>query len=153
MFLIQTGEDGQVLFDFQHELLERLRINKWMYDDASNVLLAQSFKNFSKPENELVCPVGSLEFVSGYIQKYYGDVGLKNRIPMRPINVPTQLANEEFAGRFIKKYVTLQEVLSILNNNPESNYYVKSSLQIKDKLRFCYKGNAISAFAGVSEAI
>lgn len=149
MFLLQTGKDDQVLFDFQYELLESIRQNRWFYgdDEAESFIAVQSFEHFTPPGGIFVCPVGSIEFVSDYIKKYYANNAFKAAHPMRPINVPTQLLGEEFTGRFIKKGVTSSELLKIINDNKNNNYYVKSSVKIKGASGLLYPDNAIHFLA------
>ena len=144
MFLIQTGEDDQILFDFQYELLEQIRINRWFYQDkGSRIVTARSFDKFVPPEGEFVCPVGSVEFVQGYIQKYHADPEHKRAHTMKPINVPIQLLGNEFTGRMVQKNVSMQDVLRIVDENKDKNFYVKSSTQIKGFSQLIYPANAI----------
>lgn len=152
MFLIQTDKDGQVLFDFQHELVERIKENNWLYgSDTEQCVFTQSFANFKLIDGMFVCPVGSIEFVSDYIKKYYPDAKGSIRKPMEPINVPRTLTSFEFTKRILRKDATINEVLSILNEYPNKNFYVKSATQLKAPVRFCYKNNAASALADTKE--
>lgn len=142
MFFIQTGEDDQILFDFQLELLEQLRICKWAYGESSDVILSQTYNNFKIPDNTFVCPVGSIEFVDGFIKKYYKDNISVLNPPMTPINVPTQLVDKEYTKRIVKKNISVQEVLKIVEENKDKNFYVKSSEQIKGFSHLIYPFNA-----------
>lgn len=144
MFLLQTGEDDQILFDFQYELLEQIRINRWFYQNKGyDVITARSFDKFVPPKGEFVCPVGSIEFVQGYINKYCSDKENNVVHQMKPINVPIQLLGQEFTGRFVKKYVPMQDVLRIIDENKDKNFYVKSSTQIKGFSQLVYPANVI----------
>jgi hypothetical protein len=88
-FIIQTI-DGQIKHDFSFTLLEAIRYQNWYRNEqvCRFSLIDSGFPDFRIPG----IPVGSVEFVSNYLEKYYN-------LKPAPRNVPDQLIT--YAGRLI----------------------------------------------------
>jgi len=88
-FLIQTV-NNETVHDFSFQLKEAVRYRNWYYNSNIDVI---KYTNSITPEyKEGYCPVGSVEFVTYYLNKYF------NKTP-KPINVPEALY--EYANRHI----------------------------------------------------
>ena len=120
-FLIQTFK-GKVQHDFSFTLLESIRYNNWLY--------GRSFFKTKFTNEELVpncIPIGSVEFVTNYIEQFYG-------LKVRPKNIPTDLLWTDFLGRnvtisqksqiksfpcFVKSDTTIKKFTEIIHNEQE----------------------------------
>jgi len=86
-FLIQTV-NGKVVHDFAFELIKSIEYHEWYY--KPNIDLKYTLtEGLLKPN---CVPIGSLEFVLGYLKHYYD-------LEPKPINVPKELMVEEFSKR------------------------------------------------------
>lgn len=96
-FLIQKI-DNEIRHDFSFTLLESIRYQKWASGDDADVQVKYINSNtnddvwFFKPFHQHYIPIGSVEFVSSWFQRFH------NHKP-KPINVPEELF--DFTGRGI----------------------------------------------------
>ena len=88
-FLAQT-KDNEIVHDFTFTLREAIRYRSWYFDSKEDEII---YTNKEKPTFvDDACPVGSVEFVSYYLNKYY------NKTP-KPVNIPECLYH--FADRVV----------------------------------------------------
>lgn len=138
-FLIQTI-DGGIKHDFSFTLLQAIDFHKWIGNDIK-VRLSNGYM----PSNYI--PIGSVEFVSEYILKFYGVV-------VRPINIPIELIGQEFCGRnvingtnldidglkFVKSNDGIKSFTKICEYAPDGNYQISDLIDIQSEYRcFVYK--------------
>ena len=127
-FLIQTI-DGKFINDFSRELVEAINYNNWYYNTNEYKYETIDYGKYLKIKEETIpelkikdlCPVGSVEFIIGYLKKNFG-------IDIKPINVPGSLF--KYAGRFIEN-VDVERIKVIQKNNYDINIFVKSNEIIK----------------------
>lgn len=94
-FLIQT-EKGHIVHDFSFQLVESIKFNNWF---NGNKNMKYKLTNETEPDyREGYIPIGSVEFVTYYIEKYF------NRRVL-PANIPDQLNKEEYTGRIVSNIV------------------------------------------------
>jgi len=148
-FLIQTIE-GKVKHDFSFTLVESCEYNNWYRKDNE----MQCFFT-DKPEkidiNSIYIPIGSVEFVTEYLKKYY------NSEP-KPINVPKELAGVEWSGRkiingtekdisglkFVKSNDKIKSFTKLCDRAPKGNYQISDLIDIKSEWRaFVYEGRIV----------
>lgn len=111
-FLIQTV-DGQVAHDFSFHLVEAIKYQNWyhneklydyeLHDSIENAEKASRFESKFYPliyklSIKNYIPVGSVEFVLEFYEKYHS---IKN---IKPINIPKELMDK----KFLKRYVYLE---------------------------------------------
>ena len=125
-FLIQKI-NGEIKHDFAFTLLESIRYNNWLENGNKinfkylNTLVSDEPDDISpliqfKPYHKKYVPIGSVEFVTQFLQHFY------NLTP-KPINVPVELF--PYAGR------------TIINDNETrsfgliGNWFIKSNDKIK----------------------
>lgn len=119
-FLIQTV-NKKLIYDFTFEMNTCEEYYKWLNRPIKlKKYEGIDFDKIKRPDQYI--PVGSVEFVSVYLKKFYPDA-IK---ALEPINVPEQLF--PFAGRTITN-ITKPEDLNIFNNT--SHLYTKSMTTIK----------------------
>lgn len=106
-FLIQTI-NNKVVHDFSLTLIESLKYYEWL-GEKHDYILSESI------DIPNMIPIGSVEFVVSYIEKYY------NKTP-KPLNIPLELMDIRFTGR---------KVINGTNNNISSKMFVKSNDKIK----------------------
>lgn len=119
-FLLQNI-DSEIRHDFVFTMLNAIKFHNWFY---SKDKISYRFYNTAQTQNEFgfkefhkkYVPLGSVEFVSSFIQHFY------NRVP-KPINVPKELFG--YAGRGIING-THMELVSL-----SGKFFVKSSDKIK----------------------
>ena len=80
-FLIQTVND-EIIHDFSFQLKEAIRYRNWYYN--SNIDMIEYTNSVTPEYKEGYCPIGSVEFVSYYLEKYFNK-------QLKPINVPESL--------------------------------------------------------------
>ena len=114
-FLIQTIE-GEIKHDFSFTLLEAIRYQNWINNDqgCTYLLINEKMPAFRKDG----IPVGSVEFVSHYLETHF------NKKPM-PRNIPDPLI--PFADRL---------VFNDTEKGLIDKYFVKSNEKIKSEKRF-----------------
>ena len=159
-FLIQRIHK-EIRHDFAFTLLEAIRFNDWLlnreritfkyldteYDEISKVFTKLEFK----PIHAKYVPIGSVEFVTAFMQHFFG-------ITPKPMNIPKELLKPEFLQRFvfngtekeiagekfiksndkIKHYAQFVDDKTIV---PEGNYQISDIVPIDSEWRaFVYKG-------------
>ncbi len=115
-FLIQTVND-EIVHDFTFTLLEALRYHKWCGRDYHMAMVTDS--GVDEPG---WIPVGSVEFVQGYLKDAYD-------LTVKPHNVPEELMVIVFSGRAMRN--TIADKTIDLSNE---NLFVKSNDKIKCEL-------------------
>lgn len=127
-FLIQTFE-GEIRHDFSFTLLESIRYNNWLTENSDNST-PMEYKLTDGELYENYIPVGSVEFVVGYMQQFLG------RSP-KPINVPEELMDEKYSGRIL---INGDEKVMDLISEAQ---FVKSNDQIKGFKSLLYAGEKV----------
>lgn len=144
-FLIQTI-DGKVKHDFSFTLLESIEYQNWLGGDSSFEVL------FTDGELVPDCiPIGSVEFVSKYLNDYYG-------LNPAPKNIPIELIVERFTGRkvingteidivgekFVKSNDKIKSFTEICTSAPVGNYQISDIIEIQSEWRaFIYNGKLV----------
>jgi len=144
-FLIQTI-NGEVKHDFSFTLLESISYHNWLnnnYDMKYNLSEHINYEGY--------IPIGSVEFVTSYLQKYY------NLTP-KPKNIPEELLDNRFTGRkvingtnkditglsFVKSNDKIKSFTNICDEAPEGNYQISELIDIESEYRcFVYKGELV----------
>lgn len=99
-FLIQIGEQGELLHDFSFHLIEAIKFAKWLRrEDVYQFSFLEDIKDWettlpSDLNLENVVPVGSLPFVFSWMQ-----VMGYNVKKVTPLNVPPLLQQQSFVKR------------------------------------------------------
>lgn len=159
-FLIQKCS-GEVRHDFAFTLLEATHFNDWLLDREKitikfiNTEFDPVNKVFTKLDFKPIyfkyVPIGSVEFVTAFLQHYYG-------LTPKPLNIPKELLKPEFLQRFVfngtEKEITGEkfvkstdrikfytEFVDDKTNVPEGNYQISDVIKIESEWRaFVYKG-------------
>ena len=119
-FLIQTI-NKRIVHDFTFELTRCEEYYKWLGDPIT--LRRQEGMDFSKIKNpDHYVPVGSVEFVSAYLNTFYPDA----KKALEPLNVPEVLF--PFAGRSITNVRTPEDMIPF---NDSALVFAKSLDRIK----------------------
>lgn len=165
-FLIQKI-GGNVRHDFTFTLLESIRFQNWLRNEEEIKVKFIDTPEIKEPDDiyppipfksfhEKYVPVGSVEFVSEFIEHFYG-------FTPKPINVPQELFS--FADRyiinagaeyfhhcgkmFIKSNDKIKGVCGIVNQNepinlPAGNYQYSQIITIDSEWRaFVYNGKLV----------
>lgn len=140
-FLLQTI-NGQIEHDFVFELKQSIEYLKWRGIDVSVCHCGiDDLLNKSLYYDELkdYCPIGSIEFVYAFIDKYVKENGSKE---IMPLNVPEPLF--EFSGRKIGNFdlnnkENRKSVIDYFNGFEGEFVFVKSMTKIKDEINAPYK--------------
>lgn len=149
-FLIQTI-DGKVKHDFSFTLIQSLDYHNWINNDKNaKYRLVNDLSKIKKP---IYIPIGSVEFVSEYLQKFY-DI-----IP-KPLNVPNQLNQLKFTHRniingtekdivhhkFFKSNDKIKGVSGVCSDIviPNGNYQISDIIDILSEWRcFVFQGKLV----------
>lgn len=108
-FLIQTI-NKQIVHDFTWELTRCEEYHKWIEDPITlHYHEGMDFEQIKHPDNYV--PVGSIEFVSAYLNRFYPDV----KKALKPLNVPECLF--PYAGRKIANVRTPEDFIPFCNNS------------------------------------
>jgi len=115
-FIVQTV-NNEIVHHFSFTLKESINYRNWYYGDKEDIII---YTNDETPEFiKDACPVGSVEFVSDYLTKYY------NKTP-KPINIPECLypfadrkvwvgdENDYKENCFIKSHDTIKKFPSMI---------------------------------------
>lgn len=144
-FLIQTI-NGKVKHDFSFTLLESIEFQNWLRNDRS---FEVCFTDELTMPNYI--PIGSVEFVSKYINDYYG-------ITPKPKNIPLELIGKNWTGRtvingtekdiigekFVKSNDRIKSFTEICKTAPEGNYQISDLINIESEWRaFVYEGKLV----------
>lgn len=127
-FLIQKVK-GKIVHDFSFTLLKSVEFRNWLkngnhikikylntiIDDSGNAVCSFEFK----PYHEKYVPVGSVEFVTAFLQHFY------NLTP-KPLNIPERLIGLPFTKREVHNgnHMDFENVMG-------GKYFVKSNDKIK----------------------
>lgn len=144
-FLIQTVEN-KIVHDFSFHLVEACKFQNWITNSNDCVCL---FTNDEYLPNHI--PIGTVEFVCNYLDKYFG------LIP-KPKNIPDELMEWQFVGRIIKNG-TEQDIIKesfvksndkikvfteICDKAPKGNYQISELIDIVTEWRaFIYNGELV----------
>jgi hypothetical protein len=144
-YLIQTI-DEKVKHDFSFTLLESIEYQNWLRND--NSFSAVLSDNILIPN---LIPIGNVEFVCNYLNKYYG------LIP-KPKNIPIELMAYNFTGRtvingtekdingkqFVKSNDKIKSFTEICKTAPKGNYQISELINIESEWRaFVYEGKLV----------
>jgi hypothetical protein len=160
-FLIQKCFK-EVKHDFAFTLLEAIEYCNWFHNNKeikykfintefySGKFTKLEFKKFHKG----YVPIGSVEFVSEFINHFYG-------YPVEPINIPEELLDFKYTKRFVfngtekeivgKKFVKSNDQIKgfcqIVDDDidvPEGNYQISETIDIDSEWRaFVYEGKLV----------
>lgn len=121
-FLVQKM-DGKIVHDFAFELIRSKDYYNWL-DEPISVSYTDdlSFRNLTNPEG--LVPVGSVEFVSSFLRKFFPS----SASSLRPLNVPEDLFS--FAGRKITNVYKREDFATFRNLD---ELYCKSLDTIKSQ--------------------
>ena len=160
-FLIQKCYK-EIRHDFAFTLLEAIRFNNWLqnrkkiiykYIDTEFNDIGFTKLNF-KPEHKNYVPIGSVNFVSAYLQ-YFHDITPK------PQNIPNELLKPELLQRFVfngtereiegvkfvksnDKIKAYTEIVNDSTDVPEGNYQISDVISIDSEWRaFIYRGKLV----------
>jgi len=123
-FLIQKI-DKEIRHDFSFTLLESIRYHNWLQGDDAEVQVkylnckANDKVWLFKPFHEHYVPVGSVEFVSSWFQRFH------NHEP-KPINIPDEINEPYFTRRPVINGTHMD-----IENLPHGKWFVKSNDIIK----------------------
>lgn len=144
-FLIQTI-NGKVKHDFSFTLLESIEFQNWLRNDKSFEVCFTD-----EPTMPNYIPIGSVEFVSTYINNYYG-------ITPKPKNIPLELIGKNWTGRtvingtekdiigekFVKSNDKIKSFTEICKTAPEGNYQISDLIDIESEWRaFIFEGKLV----------
>lgn len=124
-FLIQKI-NNEIWHDFSFHLIQSIHYKNWI---DSNSKIRLRYLNYDtvipdldpfKPEYIKYIPIGSVEFVTKYLQYFYG-------LTPKPRNVPECLF--DFAGRYIKN---CDSSFNVKNLDVSGEYFIKSNDKIKE---------------------
>ena len=108
-FLIQTI-NKQLVHDFTWELTRCEEYHKWIEDPITlRYHEGLDFEPIKHPDTYV--PVGSVEFVSAYLNRFYPDA----KEALKPLNVPECLY--PYAGRTITNVKTPEDFIPFCNNS------------------------------------
>ena len=136
-FLIQTI-DGKVKHDFSFYLLEAIEYQNWYYNEKKYHFI---FSDTIEKENCI--PIGTVEFVLSYLNKFHG---IRN---VKPINIPIELMKPVFLKRQVDIINTEKTPLSI----KDKPLFVKDNLKIKGFADIITDGSKLKGDFLVSELI
>ncbi len=139
-FLIQKI-NKEIRHDFSFHLIQAIHFHKWLhpqtkisvrylnYDPTEDVpepddIYPIPFKEIHKG----YVPIGSVEFVTEYLQHFY-------KLTPKPRNIPGELCDIKFAHRGVWRGSA--DALSFLK---DGKYFIKSDTKIKGYSGFVYKG-------------
>lgn len=144
-FLIQTI-GGIVKHDFSFTLIESINYQNWLREDNSFII------NFTDgPTVPDHIPIGSVEFVSNYLNDYYS-------LTPKPKNVPVELTGKDWSGRniingtekdivgekFVKSNDKIKSFTEICSSAPIGNYQIQDLIEIESEWRaFVFKGQLV----------
>ena len=144
-FIIQTI-NGNVKHDFSFILLESIEYHNWLRGE--NYIEYLFTDEQTQPG---YIPIGSVDFVTKYIQDYY------NLIP-KPINIPIELLSSKWTNRnvingnekdisgkkFVKSNDTIKSFTEICDSAPVGNYQISDIIDIQSEWRsFIFKGELV----------
>jgi hypothetical protein len=125
-FLIQTV-DNVIVHDFSFQLIESIKFHNWYYNKPiynyvlSNTTERPIMNNIQYYPLEEIIPIGTVEFVLEYLEKYYGISNVK------PLNIPIELRKFAYLKRFLKESISDKPIF----NAGETPVFVKDNTKIK----------------------
>lgn len=145
-FLIQTI-NGNIEHDFSFTLLKAIEFHNWLKPDSIDYRLSNEF---NIPNH---IPIGSVEFVSSYLETFYGK-------KPKPKNIPDDLMGGYFTGRkvfngtnndivkgerkFIKSNDSIKLFTELTDEAPEGNYQISDIVEFDSEYRcFVYKNKLV----------
>jgi len=167
-FLIQKC-NGKVTHDFSFTLLESIRFKNWLTKNNdikvkfvdTDPEAKEIDPTILKPMHRNYVPIGSVEFVSFFLEKFYG-------LTPKPVNVPEELFHHIYSRRpiingnhkdledrkgmwFIKSNDKIKGFSEILRlddkhvwNIPAGNYQISEFISVQSEWRaFIYKGKLV----------
>jgi hypothetical protein len=144
-FLIQS-ENGLPKFDFGFHLIKAIQFNNWYYKNDEYIF--RLFEGDSKlPEGYI--PIGSVEFVTKYIENFFNKTPLPKNVPeclFKFANREIKNGTEEDVKRlsFVKSNDTFKGFTEICSNPPKGNYQISEIINIESEWRvFVYRGNIV----------
>jgi len=120
-FLIQKFPAG-ITHDFAFTLIESIRFNNWLHNEEHDKKMGYRLIKYTsdcfKPYHQKYIPIGSVEFVTAFLQHFY------NLTP-KPINIPEELFDICYTQRkiFNGTHLSLE--------NHIGTFFVKSNDKIK----------------------
>lgn len=145
--LIQSDDKGIPLHEFGYHAMKAVEYQKWAGGDFSCEMSTSPISH--GPD---VVPVGSIEFVHEFLEKYHA-------VTPKPLNVPVELF--PFAGRkilngtendiwgecFVKSNDVLKLFTDICESAPKGNYQISEVVDIVSEYRcFVYRGANLGCF-------
>lgn len=142
MFLIQVDEIGIPMFDFQYELIDMLKQQAWLDNNAAPDfrLVHTQEEGFAiiESDNEGIdtakrkyVPVGSIEFINGFLDRYF-----HSRV--MAFNVPESVYTKEtYTRRLYYKNLTPEEVVHNIKEFKLMSFFVKDARYPKGKMEVC----------------
>lgn len=128
-FFIQTIK-GKLTFDFALELVNAIDAHNYFYpNNEIEYILDDDYKEYAWEKDKFKewCPIGSVEFVCGWLEHFLG----KDMIP-KPINVPKVLQKNCFTHRFISEE-TIDEDFKNRTTSFMVDIFVKDINKIKSE--------------------
>lgn len=159
-FILQTY-NGNISHDFVFQLDEAIRYQNWYAGkEAHKVIYVDSLEDLDvETDFREAVPVGSLEFVIGFVNKNFGFP----KDCFIPLNIPRVLMVEKFLKRecqilfknnikikeemFIKsatKYKAFLDITSNIESLPEGKFLVSEKVDIESEWRgFVFRGQLV----------
>lgn len=127
-FFIQTIKN-KITFDFALELVNAIDSHNYFYpNDKIEYILDDDYKEYHwTNEYTKWCPIGSVEFVCGWFQHFFGD----DVVP-KPLNIPKILQAYDFTKRFLTTEIVNSE-FRIKTESFTSDVFVKDVNKIKSE--------------------
>ena len=141
-FLIQTI-GGQIRHDFSFTLLESINFQNWLHPDnpmTYSFIPFEELDHISGPWN--VIPIGSVEFVTKFLENCYG-------LTPKPKNIPAELMTQrnlhrkvingtekDIVGKkFVKSNDKIKSFTEICSEAPPGNYQISDVIEIASEWR------------------
>jgi len=147
-FLIQTY-DGDVTDDFSYHLIQAIKYQNWY-----NRKTVMSYRITDSALFPKYIPIGSVEFVESYLEKYFEKT-------VKPMNIPQELMHDKFLGRnvyfesgeveivgekFVKSNSKIKKYTDFVKDIklPNDSYMISDIIDIFSEWRgFVYKGKLV----------
>lgn len=154
-FLIQKIEK-EIRHDFSFTLLESIRFNNWLHrnndikrkfinnnesDDINQIQFNPSHKNY--------IPIGSVEFVSKFLEYFYGTTPKPRNIPIELIPYAERTVingtEKDINGeKFVKSNDKIKSFTNICDVAPQGNYQISDVVSFGSEWRgFVYRNKLV----------